>query len=66
MRPEFEGSPLEYAKSLKPQELKKAIAACKKGAYDEFADRCRVCFEQFAAGNIEQAAWWSNHAELVR
>lgn len=47
-------------------DLKKLVKNCKKGEYDEFTDRCRICFEEFLAGNFEQAEWWSNHAELVR
>lgn len=66
MKIEIEGSPLEYAKSAKPTELKKTIRSIKSGEYDEFTDRCRVCFEKYLAGDIEQAQWWSNHAELVR
>ena len=62
----FNGSPLEYAKSLSVKDLKKLVKDCKKGEYDEFTDRCRICFEKFMAGEIEQAEWWSNHAELVR
>lgn len=66
MRLNIEVTPLEYAKSLPEKDLKKLIKVCKKGEYDEFTDRCRVCFEQYLAGNIEQAQWWSNHAEGVR
>lgn len=66
MKIQFKGSPIDYAKSLTAAELKKVIKSCKKGEYDEFTDRCRVCFERYLAGEIEQANWWSNHAELVR
>lgn len=66
MRLEFTGTPLEYAQSLTEKELKKVIRDCKKGNYDEFADRCRLCFEHYLAGNETMAKWWSNHAELVK
>lgn len=66
MRINFEGTPIDYAKSLTAAELKKAIKTCRKGEYDEYADRCRVCFERFLSGDIQQAEWWSSHAELVR
>lgn len=66
MKLEFTGTPLEYAKSLPAKELKKVVRDCKKGEYDEFTDRCRICFEKYLSGNLEQAQWWSNHAELVR
>ena len=66
MKIEFKGSPIDYAKSLTENELKKIIKACKKGEYDEFTDRCRICFEWVLAGEMERANWWSNHAELVR
>ncbi len=66
MKINFEGKPIDYAKSLSESELKKVVKSCSKGEYDEFTDRCRVCFEKFLAGDIEQAQWWSNHAEAVR
>jgi len=66
MKLEFEGSPLEYAKSMPITELKKKIRAIKASEYDEFNDRCRVCFEHYIAGEMEAASWWSNHAENVR
>lgn len=66
MKIEFVGTPFEYAQSVTPSELKKAIKTCRKGEYDEFADRCRVCFENYLAGELDLARWWSNHAELVR
>lgn len=66
MKLEINGSPIEFARSLKPSELKKIVKSCKSGDYDEFTDRSRVCFEKFLAGDISQAEWWSNHAELVR
>ena len=66
MKIEFTGTPLEYAQSLTKKDLQKVIRDCKKGEYDEFTDRCRVCFEHYAKGNMEQAAWWSQHAEAVR
>lgn len=59
-------TPLEYAKSLPVKELRKVIKDCKKGEYDEYTDRCRICFERFLSGDLEQAGWWSFHAELVR
>ena len=62
----FEGAPIDYARSMSITDLKKLIKNCKKGPYDEFTDRCRICFEHFLAGEEEQAQWWSNHAELVR
>ena len=62
----FEGSPLEYAKSLAVKDLKKLVRDCKKGEYDEFTDRCRICFEYFLEGDMEKAGWWSNHAEFAR
>ena len=66
MKIEFTGSPLDYAKSLTPTELRKVIKAYKKESSDEFIGRCRICFEHVLAGRTEQAAWWSRHAELVR
>lgn len=66
MKLEFMGSPIEYAKTLTESDLKKTIKALKKGPYDEWADRCRICFERYLAGDMEQAQWWSKHAELVR
>lgn len=66
MKIQFEGTPLEYAQSLSASELKKVIKSCKKGEYDEFTDRCRICFEKYLSGELESASWWSNHAELVR
>lgn len=66
MKLEFQGSPLEYAQSLTATELKKTIKSIKKSEYDEYADRCRVCFEKFLAGDLEQASWWSVHAEFAR
>ena len=65
----FTGSPYDYAKSLPKKELRALIRECKKAReqnYDEWTDRCRVCFERVASGDDEQARWWSNHAELVR
>lgn len=59
-------SPLEYAQSLPTKDLKKLIRDCKKGEYDEFTDRCRICLEHYLAGNLEQAEWWNNHAERAR
>lgn len=66
MKIEFTGSPLDYAKTLAPTELKKVIKAYKKESSDEFVGRCRICFENVLAGRMEVAAWWSHHAELVR
>ena len=66
MKIQFEGTPLEYAGSLTATELKKVIKSCKKGPYDEFTDRCRICFENYLAGEMDAARWWSTHAELVR
>lgn len=66
MKIEITGSPLEYAKGLNAKELKKVIRDCKKGEYDEFTDRCRICFEKYLAGDMQQASWWSNHAEFAR
>lgn len=66
MKIEITGSPLEYAKGLSAKELKRVIRNCKKGEYDEFTDRCRICFEKYLAGDMQQAAWWSNHAEFAR
>lgn len=66
MKLEFEGSPLEYAQSLPVAELKKVIKGIKKGKYDEFSDRCRICFERYLEGRMETARWWSRHAESVR
>lgn len=63
---DFEVTPLEYAQSSTKTELKKIIKAVKKGEYDEWSDRCRVCFEKYLAGHMDQALWWSNHAELIR
>lgn len=66
MRLEFTGTPLEYAKSLTEKELKKVIREIRRKGYDEFTDRCRICFVSYLSGNMELAEWWSNHAELVR
>ena len=66
MKLKIDITPIEYAQSLLEKDLKRVIRDCKKGEYDEFTDRCRVCFEKYLAGDIEQAQWWSNHAELVR
>lgn len=66
MKLKIDITPIEYAQSLLEKDLKRVIRDCKKGEYDEFTDRCRVCFEKYLAGDIEQAKWWSNHAELVR
>lgn len=66
MKLEIKFSPLEYAQSLNATELKKIVKACKKGEYDEFTDRCRICFEKYLAGDMDGARWWSNHAELIR
>ena len=63
---EVNTTPIEYARSLSAKDLKKVIRDCKKGEYDEFTDRCRVCFEEFLAGNYDAAEWWSAHALLVR
>lgn len=66
---EIKGSPIDYAKSLSKKELTRVIRECKNAVaenYDEWLDRCRVCFEKYVAGEEEQAAWWSHHAELVR
>ena len=59
----LKGTPLEYAKSVTKTELKKTIKAIRTAEYDEFADRCRICFEKYLAGEMEQAEWWSRHAE---
>lgn len=66
MKIELGVSPLDYAKSLTAADLKKIIKSCKKGEYDEFTDRCRICFEKVLAGDWEQAEWWSRHAELAK
>lgn len=66
MKLEFTGTPLEYAQSQKPADLRKVIKSIKASKYDEYADRCRICFEQYLAGNLEHAEWWSQHAEGVR
>lgn len=66
MKLKIDITPIEYAQSLPEKDLKRVVRDCKKGEYDEFTDRCRVCFEKYLAGDIEQAQWWSNHAELVR
>lgn len=66
MNIEINVSALEYAQSATAAELKKVVKAIKKGGYDEFYDRCRVCFEKYLAGEMDQAKWWSNHAELAR
>ena len=66
MEIKFEGSALDYARSLAKAELKKVIKACKQGEYNEWLDRCRICFEKYAVGDLEQAEWWSNHANLVK
>ena len=63
MKLDFNGSPIDYARSVTAAELKKKIRAIKAAPYDEYADRCRVCFERFVAGDIEKAEWWSKHAE---
>lgn len=66
MKIEFNGTPLAYAQSLTVTELKKVVKACMKGEYDEFTDRCRICFQYYLAGDMEKAEWWSKHAELAR
>lgn len=66
MKLEFTTSPLEYAQSVTAADLKKVIKSIKKSEYDEYADRCRVCFEKYLDGDIESAKWWSKHAELVK
>ena len=59
-------APLEYAKSVTKTELRKTIKAIKVMEYDEFADRCRICFEKYLVGDMEQAEWWSRHAESIK
>lgn len=59
-------TPIEYAKGVTATELKNLVKVIKKSEYEEYNDRCRVCFEHFLAGEMEQAAWWSNHAESLR
>lgn len=62
-------SPYDFARSLPKKELRTLIRECKKAlalGYDEWLDRCRICFEKYATGDEEQARWWSNHANLVR
>lgn len=66
MRIEFHCSPIEYADGLTKSQLKKVIKACKSGPYDEWTDRCRLCFEKYLEGDMVQARWWSLHAENVR
>lgn len=66
MKLEISTSPLEYAQSQTSSDLKKTIRSIKKGEYDEFSDRCRICFEKFLDGDHDAAQWWSNHAELAR
>lgn len=66
MKLKIDCAPIDYAKSVTVSELKKTIRACKKGEYDEYTDRCRICFEKFLAGELEQAGWWSRHAEFVK
>lgn len=69
MRLEINGKqvlPIEYAKSVTAAELKKVIKVIKKSEYEEYNDRCRVCFEKYLEGEMEQAQWWSNHADLAR
>lgn len=66
---EIKGSPIEYAESLSKKDLAKVIRDCKKAVaenYDEWLDRCRVCFEKYAAGEMDQAAWWSHHADAIK
>lgn len=65
----FDCSPIDYAKSLPKKELRALIRECKRSVteeYDEWTDRCRICFEKYAKGEMELAGWWSHHAELVR
>lgn len=62
-------SPYDFARSLPKKELRALIRECKKAlslGYDEWLDRCRICFEKYATGEDEQARWWSNHANSVR
>lgn len=66
MKPEINGKPIEVAKSLSAQELKKLVTRIKRAEYDEWLDRCRICFEHYLKGEIEQAEWWSRHAGLLR
>lgn len=66
MTMEIKGKPIDFAKSVTKKELRAIISEIKKGEYDEFLDRCRICFEEFLLHNYDHAAWWSAHAELVR
>lgn len=59
-------TPIETAKSMTVKDLKKLIKDYKKPGFTEYQDRCRICFEKYLAGELEQANWWSNHAELVK
>lgn len=66
MKLEFTGTPLDYARGVPAKDLKRLIRDCKKGEYDEFTDRCRICFEKYLTGDLNAAQWWSNHAEAAR
>jgi len=63
---EIKGRPIDYAKSVTKKELKAAISEIKHGEYNEYLDRCRICFEEFLAQHFDRAEWWSNHADNVR
>ena len=63
---EINGHPIEVAASMTKADLKKLIRECKKYPGNEWLDRCRICFENYLAGNMELAGWWSSHAEYVR
>lgn len=34
--------------------------------YREWLDRYRLCFDHWISGRESTAAWWSNHADLIR
>ena len=63
--------PIEVAKFLRPQDLKRQITLIKKvidknDEYYEWFSRVLICYEKYVAGEKEQAGWWSNHALLVK
>jgi hypothetical protein len=60
-------SPFETAQCLSEIDLNSQIKAISSHKpYNEWLDRCRICFEYYAEGRMELARWWSSHADMVR
>lgn len=55
----------ERAQSMTKKELRQLVEKLKKTHLTEYEDRQRVCYEKYLAGDMDQARWFSNHAELV-